>query len=72
MDPCEMGVTDVEGGRGPTHGSTKCPAVDRALLQHLIHCEHLLMVSYFLGRGEWGEQGELMVIVGHELMVRVR
>lgn len=51
--PSEISVVDLEGVRGTSYGSTRCTPVDRALLQHLIHCERLLMVSDFLGL-EWG------------------
>ena len=35
----------VVEGDGRMRGSLGCPAVDKALFQHLIHCECLLQVS---------------------------
>lgn len=35
-------------GDGRMRGSLGCPSVDRALVQHLIHCECLLQVSQSL------------------------
>ena len=39
------GVAGGEGGGGRMRGSVGSEPVDRALVQHLIHCECLLQVS---------------------------
>ena len=48
------GMARRESGDGRMRGSVGCEAVDRALVQHLIHCECLLQVSptmvKYLGR----------------------
>ncbi len=47
-DTRSQGSLDVGGSEsenGVSHGSSGSAAVDKALMQHLIHCESLLVVS---------------------------
>ena len=44
----DVGGSDMEGEQRVSYGSIGSPSVDRALLQHLIHCERLLIVSHSL------------------------
>lgn len=47
--PSSRGSVDVSGTEGEVNGNNRgtsgSPSVDRALVQHLIHCESLLVVS---------------------------
>ena len=44
-------------GDGRMRGSLGCPSVDRALQQHLFHCEFLLQVSTRHGKEEISRRG---------------
>ena len=42
----DSGFNDIHGGEAVAMETTGCPSADRALMQHMLHCEYLLQVGY--------------------------